>query len=371
LNYQWYESGTNTATAAPFVTNGFVVGMTVTYGGGGYAMTPNVQIIGGGGAGATAAATLSNGVVAAINVINTGSGYTNAPAIQIDPPSASLANQTNAVFNLLAVTTNEAGNYFVIVANPFGSVTSSNASLTVNAPVYITSQPQSQFIASGGNASFAVSVGGAPPFNYQWYYASTNQATATAQVLNGFVYGVNLANGGANYTTTPNVELAGGGGSGAMATAVVASGIVTAINVTQTGSGYTNVPAVQIDPPVAVLSGQINPVLNLTGVNATNAGYYFVDVTNDFGSVTSSQALLTIGLSGQIIPEITPVAIPNGLGLHFVGATNFPYVLQSTTNMTPPIVWQSIFTNSSSANGAWGCVVTNNLPQCFYRILAQ
>ena len=371
VNYQWYGSGTNTAMAAPFVTNGFVVGATVTYGGGGYAMIPNVQIIGGGGTGATANATLSNGVVVAINVISTGSGYTSAPAIQIDPPYAPLANQTNAVLNLIAATANEAGNYFAVVANSFGSVTSSNASLTVNAPVYITSEPQSQVVPSGGNAAFAVSVGGAPPFNYQWYYASTNQATAAALVLNGFVYGVNIVNGGANYATVPNVQLIGGGGSGAVATAVVSNGVVTAINVTQTGSGYTNAPAVQIDPPLTLLSGQINPALNLTGVTATNAGNYFVVVTNNFGSATSSLAMLTIGASGLIVPAVTPVATPNGLCLEFAGATNFPYVLQSTTNLTPPIIWQSIFTNTSGTNGHWGCMVTNNLPRCYYRIMAQ
>lgn len=43
-----------TATAAPTVANGFVIAITVTDGGAGYAAAPAVQITGGNGVGATA-----------------------------------------------------------------------------------------------------------------------------------------------------------------------------------------------------------------------------------------------------------------------------------------------------------------------------
>ena len=74
------------ATALASVLNGFVVSVTVTDGGSGYSLVPNVAFTGGGGSGATATAILSNASVARIVVLTAGAGYTNAPTVAIDPP---------------------------------------------------------------------------------------------------------------------------------------------------------------------------------------------------------------------------------------------------------------------------------------------
>jgi hypothetical protein len=42
--------------------------------------------------------------------------------------------------------------------------------------------------------------------------------------------------------------------------------------------------------------------------------------------------------------------------------------LQSTTNLLPPINWQSVQTNITDTNGNWQYMDTNlNAPQKFYR----
>ena len=74
------------AQATAIVTNGFVVGSTITDSGCGYTNAPIVFIEGGGGSNATATATISNGFVTSINIINPGSGYTNLPDILIASP---------------------------------------------------------------------------------------------------------------------------------------------------------------------------------------------------------------------------------------------------------------------------------------------
>lgn len=74
-------------------------------------------------------------------------------------------------------------------------------------------------------------------------------ARGSAQVVNGFVVGVNLISGGSGYTNTPAVRFFGGGGNGASATAVVSNGVVVAINVESAGRGYTSTPAVKIASP--------------------------------------------------------------------------------------------------------------------------
>lgn len=67
------------------------------------------------------------------------------------------------------------GDYFVIVSNSLGSVTSSVATLTVTLPLAIRSQPQSQLVNIGADALFSVDASGTPPLTYQWRFNTTNQ----------------------------------------------------------------------------------------------------------------------------------------------------------------------------------------------------
>src|SRR5438552_8761545 len=49
-----------------------------------------------------------------------------------------------------------------------GSVTSSVATLTVNSPPTITTQPASRTVTAGQTASFSVTATGTAPLSYQW-----------------------------------------------------------------------------------------------------------------------------------------------------------------------------------------------------------
>ncbi|MSU35212.1 MAG: hypothetical protein EXS36_08870 [Pedosphaera sp.] len=76
-----------------------------------------------------------------------------------------------------------------------------------------------------------------------------NGATARAQVVNGFVVGVNVIGGGHGYTVPPLVVIKGGGGSNATATAIISGGSVTGFTVTNPGIRYTSQPKVLIASP--------------------------------------------------------------------------------------------------------------------------
>lgn len=52
-----------------------------------------------------------------------------------------------------------------------------------------------------------------------------------------------ITSGGSGYTSAPDVNLSGGGGSGAVIAATVTDGVLTALTVVQPGSGYTSAPA--------------------------------------------------------------------------------------------------------------------------------
>ncbi len=67
---------------------------------------------------------------------------------------------TGNVFTINNVQATNAGNYFVIVTNLYGSATSSVAVLTVNLSPYILTQPHSQTVNLSNNAMFTAVAGG-------------------------------------------------------------------------------------------------------------------------------------------------------------------------------------------------------------------
>jgi sugar lactone lactonase YvrE len=82
------------------------------------------------------------------------------------------------------VTTNNAGNYSVIITGTSGSVTSSVVSLVVTGiPPSVAIQPTNQSFTVGANVSFTASATGTPSFFYQWKFNGTNINGATDSTL--------------------------------------------------------------------------------------------------------------------------------------------------------------------------------------------
>jgi hypothetical protein len=163
MSYQWYFSNPNLQSPAGGVAqiySSFVNGVLITNGGSGYTTIPQVQFSGGGGGGAAGTAVVSNGMVTAINLTNAGSGYTAPPAIQIEPPNGLLIGQTKTNLNLSSITANNVGNYFVVIANVFGNVASTEATLTVFLP------PQSFLAHNNTNHQIVLQLTGTPNYPY-------------------------------------------------------------------------------------------------------------------------------------------------------------------------------------------------------------
>jgi hypothetical protein len=100
--------------------------------------------------------------------------------------------------------------------------------------------------------------------------------------------------------------------------------------------------------------------------NATN---YFVVVTNSSGSVTSTMVGLVVFLPPQ---SFSAQKVQTGVQLQLVGTPGYPYILQTTTNLAPPINWSSVLTNPADADGNWQFVDTNlSAVQKFYRAKGQ
>ena len=93
-----------------------------------------------------------------------------------------IAGATTSTLTVTNVQQTDAGEYSLLVSNSFGSVLSSNATLSV-VPVWITSQPQSLLISTGYTATFSVTGSGPTPLSYQWLKDGIQLESATADTL--------------------------------------------------------------------------------------------------------------------------------------------------------------------------------------------
>jgi hypothetical protein len=115
-------------------------------------------------------------------VIATGSGSLN---YQWRFSGTNIFGATTNPFTLANAQLTNNGNYSVVIANSFGSVTSSLAALLLtNAPPAIVSQPSGQSILAGQTATFTVSATGTSTLNYQWLF---NGAAVSGATTNPFV----------------------------------------------------------------------------------------------------------------------------------------------------------------------------------------
>jgi len=151
---------------------------------------------------------------------------------------------------------------------------------------------------------------------------------------------------------------------------IKASATVTLGNLNQLFTGSAISVTASTTPPGLM----VNLTYNGSSNAPTNAGSYTVIGTvsdpNYYGSATNT---LVVGLPPQNLTASTSSTNSQQLSLQLTGTPSYPYILQAATNLTPPINWQSIFTNPADANGNWSFALTNlsGIPAGFYRAVAQ
>ena len=249
-----------TATASAVVTNGFVVGATITDGGYGYTNTPTVSLLGGGGSGAVAVAVVTGGVVVAVEILDAGGGYTNPPVVVIAPPFVPQPTIGIAPRSLLSFTGLAPGTSYQLQSLLADTWSGLGAAFNASGSTFV------QYVPGTASAnSYRLIVTPVP-----------SQASATARVVDGFVVGATVTSGGAGYSANPVVSILNdAGGSNAMAIASVSGGAVTGITITDAGIGYTNAPSILIAPPPAnALLPMVTPLLELNFGNLSPYGNY-------------------------------------------------------------------------------------------------
>lgn len=207
----------------------------------------------------------------------------------------------------------DAGNYDVVLNNGSGATTSAVAVVTtyvITHPPSITTQPASQTVPSGDDATFTVGASGTDPLSYQWYYnTNTLLGGQTGTSLN--LLNVDAADEGEYHVVVTNLY-----GTATSAPAVLTvippdlPAMITAdpthLTLTEGQSAVFTVTAIGTAPLTyqwyfqtnILLTGKTSSTLTIPNAQMTNAGAYSAVVTNGYGSDTSALAILTVNPAG-------------------------------------------------------------------------
>jgi hypothetical protein len=177
-------------------------------------------------------------------------------------------------------------------------------------PANILAQPLSAALDLGSNATFSVTVGGTPPLAYQWSFNRANIEGATNAMLEltnvGFSaagsYAVFVKNALGSATSSNAVLVVGNPPSITIepTSRVVAQGARASFTVTASG---TSPLTYQWSFEGTVVAQATNSTLTISDAQPINSGAYSVVVSSPFGSVLSSDAVLTIDLLPVILNQ--------------------------------------------------------------------
>ena len=185
--------------------------------------------------------------------------------------------------------------------------------------------------------------------------ALVNNAGTAARIENG-VAGLTLTSGGNNYTTAPNVVIAG---TGTGATAVTTLGVSSATFTVNGGTTvYSTAPTVTITgagtgaTATAVLTGGV-----VTGITISNPGFGYSGtptITFSGGTVTTAGTNPT-GVGSPDAYTVSGVALTSG-GTGYTGATTYTF---DAGNATGAVVLSSVNLTADSSMGGSGDMTIN------------
>ena len=146
------------------------------------------------------------------------------------------------------------------------------------------------------------------------------------------VQNVNLVNPGSGYTTGPEMQFYGGGGTGIAVTAYMANGTIGIVTVTGGGSGYTTSPAVTftgLSTVSAAATAVVSTAGTISAIHITNAGAGYttpptISIAAPIGTSTGTfvfNEIVTGGTSGATARVRTWNSVTNEIEISNVEGT--------------------------------------------------
>ena len=112
-----------------------------------------------------------------------------------------ISGATGSSYAINSTTASENGEVFTVaITNAAGTVMSQVATLTVNTPAVIVTQPQNETIPAGQTATFTAAAAGTVPLQYQWYQGKTAISGATGASYTTPIAGI--SNSGTTYSVS-------------------------------------------------------------------------------------------------------------------------------------------------------------------------
>ena len=250
--------------------------------------------------------TVTAGQTASFSVTASGT----APlAYQWRKNGSSISGATSSTYTTPATAVGDSGALFtVVVSNAVGNVTSSSATLTVNAvgaavAPAITVQPADQLAIGGQTATFSVTASGTAPLSYQWKRDDINISGATSSSYTTPV--TSLSDSGAVFTVTVSNSVGGITSNGATMTVKLTPTISTqpasknvlvggTVSFTVVASGSDTLSYQWRKNGSNIAGATSSSYTTPAAVIADSGALFTVLVTNSVGSISSSNAVLTV-----------------------------------------------------------------------------
>jgi hypothetical protein len=215
-----------------------------------------------------------------------------------------IGGATSASYTTPSTAASDSGAQFTVtVTNSVGNVTSNAATLTVNVPPTITTQPVSKTVTVGQTVTFTVAASGSGVLSYQW---KKNGATIGGATLASYTTPATTASdNGAQFTVTVTASSVSVTSSAATLTVNVSPSITTqpasktviagqtaTFSVTAAGTATLTY---QWKKNGTAIGGATSASYTTPATTTSDSGAQFtVTVTNIAGNVTSNAATLTV-----------------------------------------------------------------------------
>jgi len=213
-----------------------------------------------------ASQTVSVGQTATFSVTAAGTG---ALTYQWNKNGSAISGATSASYTTPATVASDNGASFAVtVTGTGGNVTSNAATLTVNGPPSITTQPSGKTVIAGQTATFSVAATGTAPLTYQWKMNGTaiNGATSSSYTTPA------TTTGNTNEQFTVTVTNPAGNTTSNPATLTVnAATLILNVNQTSLNFSSVNIGSSSILPVVFTNGGNSN--VTISNVAISGAGY--------------------------------------------------------------------------------------------------
>ena len=263
---------------------------------------------------------------------------------------------------LSSVSPNDAGSYSVLVTNSYGSVLSPSGTLIVSSrPARITPTVVNGFVVGGTIIDGGCGYTQVPTLTF----IGTNQTPpgGYVQITNGSVAGLVMTNPGfacsaamqilvqppiySTMTYTHSITNV----PGAAATPQVVNGYIVGATVTASGTGYQTPPPVSFNDATgfgAAAIAQINSLGAVTNISITHPGFGY--------TANASITIAALPLSDVIIPGAADVMVGQS------------YQLQDTLTLTN---WSPVGTTFTATNTVWSATnfwPLQNATNLFFRL---